>query len=176
MLKRSFTLIELVVVLVIMMLVTGIAVTAMRSETPAEIMERNVLEFDAFIARVRYRCAESGRDYVVRYYPDKNLLCAHIDYSDEELENMEHDVTEAKGSFTFSFARELEFFTVESAEKESSEDEFVELFRFFPSGGGVRINRPGIRVEEKAKHFDISFFSGQLIVKDGEGEIEEEKK
>ena len=95
MLKKSFTLIELVVVLVIMMVVTGIAVTAMRSETPSEILERNTLEIEAFLARVRYRCAESGRDYVVRFYPDKKIFCAHVDFSEEELLEMEKDITES---------------------------------------------------------------------------------
>ena len=175
MLKKSFTLIELVVVLVIMMVVTGIAVTAMRSETPSEILERNTLEIEAFLARVRYRCAESGRDYVVRLYPDKMMICAHVDYTDEELENMERDVTESKGTLTFTFTDGVEIFTVESAENESREHDYVELFRFYPSGGAARINRPGIRIEQLAKHFDISFFSGQLIVKDGDGEGEEKE-
>ena len=175
MLKKSFTLIELVVVLVIMMLVTGIAVSAVRSETPSEILERNVLEIEAYLARVRYRCAESGRDYVVRFYPDKKIFCAHIDYSAEELEKMENDVTESNGALKFSFSEELEVFTVESAEDESRDHEYVELFRFYPSGGAACINRPGIRIENQAKYFDISFFSGQLIIKNGDGAGEEKK-
>ena len=167
--RNSFTLIELVVVLVIMMLVTGIAVSAIRTETPSEILERNSLEIEAYLARVRYRCAESGRDYVVHFYPDKKMFCAHMDYSETELENMEQDVTESRSTLKFVFSEDIEVFTVESAEETVGNTEYVELFRFYPSGGASCINRPAIRIGELSKNFDISFFSGQLIINDGDG-------
>jgi len=174
-LKRPFTLIEIVVVLVIMMLVTGIAVASLRGESPAAAIGRTSQELEAYLAKVRYRCAESGRDYVVRYYPDRKIFCAHMDYSDEELENMERDVVDSGASEIFKFSDDIEVFTVESAEEETTEHEYVELFRFYPSGGASCINRPGIRIEKLAKFFDISFFSGQLIISDGDGEDTDKK-
>ena len=83
--KRHFTLIEVIVVLVIIMALTGIAVASLRGESPAAALERNSLEIESYLARVRFLCAESGRDYVVRFYPDKKIFCAHVDFSEEEL-------------------------------------------------------------------------------------------
>lgn len=175
MLKRSFTLVEVIVVLVIIMLVTGIAVASLRGESPAAALNRKSLELEAFLAKVRFLCAESGRDYVVRFYPEKKIFCAHIDYTPEELQDMEKEITESSLSEKFDFADEFEVSTVEAAEEQAGEEEFVELFRFYPSGGAVCINRPVIRNDNLAKNFDISFFSGQLLSRDGDGSEEEIK-
>lgn len=167
--KRHFTLIEVVVVLVILMLITGIAVASFRSESPAMAMNRNTLELEAYLARVRFLCAESGRDYVVRYYPEENMLCAHIDYSPDELINMEKDITESSLSQRHSFGKEVEFSTVENAESAVSEEEYIEIFRFYPSGGASCVNRPVLKIGEINRYFEISFFSGQLEYGDGDG-------
>jgi len=168
--KRHFTLIEVIVVLVIIMTLTGIAVASLRGESPAAALDRNSLEIEAYLAGVRFLCAESGRDYVVRFYPDKKIFCAHIDYTDDELLEMEKDITESSAVRKFTFAENIEVFTVEAVENGAMDEEYVELFRFYPSGGAACINRPGIRIENLAKFFDISFFSGQLIISDGDGE------
>ena len=167
--KRFFTLVELIVVLVIIMLVTGIAVTSLRGESPSAALNRNSLELEAFLAKVRFLCAESGRDYVVRFYPDDRMWCAHIDYSDEELEEMETDLRRSGASERFVFPESVECFTVEGAEDGAMEHDYVEIFRFYPTGGASCINRPGIRIGNLARFFDISFFSGQLVGADGDG-------
>lgn len=168
--KRHFTLIEVIVVLVIIMALTGIAVASLRGESPAAALERNSLEIESYLARVRFLCAESGRDYVVRFYPDKKIFCAHVDFSEEELLEMEKDITESSSVQKFTFSEDVEVFTVESAEDGAMEHDYIELFRFYPSGGASCVNRPGIRIENLAKFFDISFFSGQLVIGDGDGE------
>ncbi|MBO5667622.1 MAG: prepilin-type N-terminal cleavage/methylation domain-containing protein [Lentisphaeria bacterium] len=173
-LKRSFTLIEVIVVLVIIMLLTGVAVMSLRGESPAAALERNALEVEAFLARVRFLCAESGRDYVVRLYPDKKMFCAHADYNEEELQELEKDITESPASEKFVFPEDMEVFTVDE-EDSPAEHDYVELFRFYPTGGAVCLNRPGIRMEELARFFDISFFSGQVICLDGDGSGEEKR-
>lgn len=173
--QKNFTLIEVIVVLVVIMLITGIAVSALRGESPSVALERNVLEVEAYIARVRFLCAESGRDYVVRFYPDKKLLLGHIDYSEEELLEMPRDISESAAAERFTFGEEVEFFTVEGAEDGGMENDYVEIFRFYPTGGGACINRPGIRVENLEKFFDLSFFSGRLIIEDGDGTGVEKK-
>ncbi|MBE6365777.1 MAG: hypothetical protein E7053_08545 [Lentisphaerae bacterium] len=173
--KSFFTLIEIIVVLVIIMLVTGIAVSALRGESPSQTLERNTLEFEAFLAKVRFLCAESGRDYVVRYYPDENMFCAHIAYTDEELEDMEEDITESSGTAKFTLGEELEFFIAGEADNYFADDEYVEIFRFYPTGGGACVNKPGIRIDELERYFDISYFSGQVVVYDGDGSREEEE-
>ena len=175
MIKRAFTLIEVIVVLVIIMLITGIAVSAIRGESPSQALERNTLEIEAYCARVRFLCAESGRDYVVRYYPAENMLCAHVDYTDEELEELTDEITESASTVKFTFGDEVEFFIAGEQDNYFADDEYVEIFRFYPTGGGACVNRPGIRIDELERYFDISYFSGQLTVHDGDGsgEVEE---
>lgn len=169
MVKNSFTLIEIIVVLVIIMMVTGIAVSSLRGESPSAALNRHALEIEAYLAKVRFLCAENGRDYVVRLYPDENMFCAHMDYSEEELENMDGEITSNGLAEKFVFPENVELFTVEGVETVSMEQDFVELFRFYPSGGASCVNRPGIRIKNLAKVFDISFFSGQLVYDDGDG-------
>lgn len=173
--KGFFTLIEVIVVLVIIMLITGIAVASLRGESPSVKLNRTSLEFEAFLSRVRFLCAESGRDYVVRFYPDRKLIAAHPDYSEEEIEELENELPEGSNVQRFTFADDVEVFTVEAAEDGGMEEEYIELFRFYPTGGASCINRPGIRVEELSKFFDVSFFSGQVIHSDGDGEGVEKK-
>lgn len=171
--KHSFTLIEVIVVLVIIMLLTGVAVMSLRGESPASALERNTREIEAFLEKVRFLCAESGRDYVVRFYPDKKMFCAHADFSEDELAEQEKDITESPLAERFYFSGDLEVFTVERAEEGAMENDYVELFRFYPSGGAICENRPGIRIEELAVFFDISFFSGQVISREGDGSGED---
>ena len=97
-------------VLVIILLVTGIAVSALRGESPSQILERKTLEFEAYLAQVRFLCAESGRDYVVRYYPAEKMFCAHIAYTEKELEDMSEEITESSAAARFSLGEEVEFF------------------------------------------------------------------
>ena len=167
--KSAFTLVEIIVVLVIIMLITGIAAASLRGESPSVKLNRTSLELEAFLARVRFLCAESGRDYVVRYYPEENMLCAHIDYSPDELINMEKDITESSLSQRHSLGKEVEFSTVENAESAVSEEEYIEIFRFYPSGGASCVNRPVLKIGEINRYFEISFFSGQLEYGDGDG-------
>ncbi|MBR7130954.1 MAG: prepilin-type N-terminal cleavage/methylation domain-containing protein [Lentisphaeria bacterium] len=167
--KRCFTLIEVIVVLVIIMLVTGIAVASLRGESPAAALNRTALELEAYLAKVRFLCAESGRDYVVRFYPDKKMFCAHPDYTEDELQDMETEVVDDPLTSKFTFGEDFEVSTVESAEDQAREFDYVEIFRFYPSGGGVCANRPVIRNDNLAKNFDLSFFNGMLIVRDGDG-------
>ena len=167
--KSAFTLVEIIVVLVIIMLITGIAVASLRGESPSVTLNRTSLELEAFLARVRFLCAESGRDYVVHFYPDRKIFAAHVDFTDEEKENLEDEIPEGSQIQRFSFSDEIEVFTVDSVQNGGMEEEFIPLFRFYPSGGASCINRPGIRVENLAAFFDISFFNGQLIRSDGDG-------
>ncbi|MBR7121814.1 MAG: hypothetical protein IKC94_06190 [Lentisphaeria bacterium] len=172
---KHFTLIEIVVVLVIIMLVTGIAVSAFRGESPSQLMDRTAIEIESYLAKVRFLCAESGRDYVVHYLPEEKVLCAHVAFSDEELENMKSGQDDVPGAVRYTLAEDVELFIIGKSEEFDSDDEQPELFRFYPTGGGVCVNRPGIRINELAKNFEISYLSGQLIVHDGDGSREEER-
>ena len=89
--RKSFTLIELVVAIAIVTLTLAIAVTTLRGESPAQKMERTVHEFSAFCARVRFRAAEEGRDWVLKYSPVEGNFYATAVSEEEGEENIQAD-------------------------------------------------------------------------------------
>jgi hypothetical protein len=95
--------------------------------------------------------------------------------TDEELEELTDEITESASTVKFTFGDEVEFFIAGEQDNYFADDEYVEIFRFYPTGGGACVNRPGIRIDESERYFDISYFSGQLTVHDGDGsgEVEE---
>lgn len=74
--RGSFTLIEVLVVIAILAIATGFAVSAFRGESPARLLERTSLEFSAYCARVRYRAAEEGREWGVYFDPESRTFSA----------------------------------------------------------------------------------------------------
>jgi len=172
---RRFTLIELVVVLVIMALVAAIAVSAFRGESPAAALERSSYELESFCARVRYRAAETGRDYVVKLFAEDRKLCASPSYTDAEMEKLRDEGT-AVEEMTLQLPENI------SAERELPENEEeepveagegAEIFRFFPDGGGVSLATLIYKSDTLGKRFDLSFLNGQLIVADGTEKAED---
>ena len=85
--KRVFTLVELVVAIAIVTLTLAIAVTALRGESPAQKMERSVHEISAFCARIRFRSAEEGRDWVLKYDPEEKKFYATAVAAEDEQES-----------------------------------------------------------------------------------------
>ena len=164
-LRRKSTMIELVVVLFIVSLLTALAVSTLREESPASLLNRQCLALDAWCAAVRYSCAEEGRDYSVRFIPEKNFFYA---CPVEENDDKEPAEVPESGPMRLEFPEKIALSTAEQAEEEARETEFVELFRFFPSGGAACVNRPVLRIEKLVKVFEISFLTGQLLTGDGE--------
>ena len=164
-LRRSFTLVELIVVLVIVSMLTALAVVSLRGESPSSLLNRQSLALEAWCAAIRYRCAEEGVDYVVRMMPEERCLYACAVDPDAETEPSPPE----SGPLRMNFPDNFEIFTVEGAENAARETAYVDIFRFFPGGGGVCVNRPVLRVEELSKHFDLSFLHGRLLSADGDG-------
>ncbi len=168
--SRKFSLVELIVVLVIISLLSAVAVSTLREESPASVLNKNVLAFEAWCAQIRYVCAENGRDMVIFLSPEgKFFFAAQMPLPEEGITPPD------AGPLKFNVPEKMEISTVESAEFAVGESEYIEVFRFYPSGGGVCINRPVIKVENLAKNLDMSFFKGTLVVADGDGTQEVEK-
>ena len=104
-------------------------------------------------------------DYAVRLMPEERYLYACAVDPDAETEPPPPE----SGPLRMDFPESFEISTVEGAENTARETAYVEIFRFFPGGGGVCVNRPVLKVEELAKHFDISFLHGRLLSADGDG-------
>ena len=72
--NNSFTLIEIVIVMAVILLATGIAVATYRGESPARVLDSTSLEFEAFCAGVRYQAMEHGEERIVSLDPQNHRL------------------------------------------------------------------------------------------------------
>ncbi len=165
--RSRFTLIELIVVLAIMALLAGLAVSSLQEESPASALNKQALALDAWCASVRYVCAEKGVDHEVRFLPEKKVFYACV--ADPDAEESAGDEVPESGPMRFAFSERMEISTIEKAEDEARDTEYVEIFRFYPNGGAACINRPVIKCEKSAKYFDISYLNGHLQINDGDG-------
>lgn len=163
--RSKFTLIELIVALVIVSLLTALAISSLREESPASALNQQTLALEAWCAAIRYSCAEKGVDFSVRFVPEKKIFYAcTVEKTDEEFAPVPEN-----GPMLLQFPDRMEVSTVEKSEEEARETEFVEIFRFYPNGGAACINRPVLKCENLARYFDISFLNGQLKNFDGDG-------
>ena len=176
----GFTLIEVGVALAIIMLATGLAVSAFRGESPSMKMERAGAEFSAFCATVRFRAAEDGIEWIVSYDPREKCFVASRagktsdgksadDGEDEEEELLDGAVSEIRHSLPDGF----EFSTPDLAEEDIDDDEMLEIFRFFADGAAAGGYRLIFRCGTLEKVFEVSRLTGRLmeIEPDEDGEI-----
>ncbi|MBR2633542.1 MAG: prepilin-type N-terminal cleavage/methylation domain-containing protein [Lentisphaeria bacterium] len=74
--RRSFTLIELIVAIAIIAISATMAAAYLRSESPARRLENGSREFEAFCSSVRFRACEEGEEWKVCYEPDTRTFVA----------------------------------------------------------------------------------------------------
>lgn len=163
--RRNFTLIEMIVVLAIMVIAVAVVAAAFRGDDPNIVLDNAALDLESYLAQVRYRSAEMGRDYIVKYPYEGKELIASPDYSREELEQMELDNESSVEEMKFHIPENCTMITESGAEKLLTQEATLEIFRFYPDGGGSAANRPILKCGEKScRSFDISFLTGRLQV------------
>ena len=162
--RRDFTLIEMIVVLAIMVVAVAVVVATFRGDDPNIILDNAALNLESYLAQVRYRSAETGRDYVVRYPYGGAELIASPDYSRRELEQIELDNETTVEEMKFKIPESCTMITESGAEKQLAQEQRLEIFRFFPDGGGSAVNRPVLQCKELSRSFDIAFITGRLKV------------
>ncbi len=162
--RRNFTLIEMIVVLAIMVIAVAVVAAAFRGDDPNIVLDNAALDLESYLAQVRYRSAEMGRDYIVKYPYGGAELIASPDYSREELEQMELDNEISVEEMKFKIPENCTMITESGAEKQLTQEASLEIFRFFPDGGGSAANRPVMKCNELSRSFDISFLTGRLRV------------
>ena len=188
---RPFTLVELVVTITIIVLAVSLVSATFRKESPVQALERAEREFRAFCARVRYRACESGRDWVVSYDPDEKSFSASPGryvrfqmpgtdggaagtpaYEDEEgVEESEEGMYSSAGTYAqlrWKLPENFEFNTENAAEDSLMVGEKLEIFRFFPDGGGSGSGHLELRCGEVSRIFMITKLTGRLTVTDRE--------
>ena len=177
--RRKFTLVELVVAIAIVTLTLGIAVTSLRGESPAQKMERTVNETAAFFARVRFRSAEEGRDWVVKFNPEERLFYATAVADEEESVNIvpgddsgKHVIDKKDADsdapplprMDFKLDKSFTFETAENAEGQLNGEEELEIFRFFPDGGASGSHKLVLKLGGMQKVFHISKLTGRVLI------------
>lgn len=189
--KSAFTLIELVVTISIIVLTVSLVVAVFRKESPARALENMELDLRSYCSRVRYRACETGRDWVINYDPDtkafsavpgkhekfqmpgKDNKSASRNAETEDEEEFSYDDPENPYGSTGGYAK-LEWrlpqnieFTTENGEEDSlMTGEQLEIFRFFPDGGGSGSGHLEFRCGELARIFKINKLTGRLSVMD----------
>lgn len=191
---RGFTLLELIVVISVMLLVLGLAVTSFRGESPARLLERSTLEFESFCAAVRYQAMEKGEDRIVVFVPetrvfrmripapsaddeDGNGAYGEIFFPNGENSSLPEDAflfgntpEEGKSSIQWILpeAFVLEWDSISSGSfpdsPESPEEEEYELFRFFPNGSAAGKRKLSFRMKGMTRTMEVSALTGLLRV------------
>ena len=193
--RTSFTLIELVVVMTIIAISVAMVAVYVRGETPAQTLNGVTLEFESFCARVRFRAAEDGHDWVVRYDPESRIFTAErplkrstaprMSDSDpgseeEERYSLVQEVVEEDPDdplppvLKWQLPERFEFITDLGTEEELHPGEDFAVFRFFPDGAASGGARLVFKFGELAKSFEMSKLTGRLLVRDGDITEEEE--
>lgn len=179
--RKRFTLIELVVAIAIVTLTLAIAVTALRGESPAQKMERTVHEISAFCARVRFRSAEEGRDWVLKYNPaGGNFYATAVDPEEETASFIPGDdsgrFSSAKKEketdpdapplprLDLKLDKSFTFETAEGSENQLGNGEELEVFRFFPDGGASGSSKLLLKLGGMQKVFHISKLTGRVLI------------
>ena len=178
--ESPFTLIELVVAIAIIALTLAVAVAALRGESPAQKMERTVFEISSFCARVRYRAAEDGRDWVLKYNPEEGKFYATAVAEEENSENIvpgdesgKHVARKEENDdpdvpplprMDLKLDKSFVFETAENAEGELANGEELEIFRFFPDGGASGSQKLVLKLGGMQRVFHISKLTGRVMI------------
>ena len=125
--RKPFTLVEVVVVIVIMVLTGAVAVSAMRTDSTSRLIRRTTNEFRSLCSRVRYKAMEMGEDRMVVYDPEKRIFSMA-----RPTQNLEEEMDYEDGFVPLDGAKwELP----EEFELTTDENRPIEVFRFYPDGG-----------------------------------------
>ena len=125
--RKPFTLVEVVVVIVIMVLTGAVAISAMRTDSTSRLIKRTTSEFRSLCSRVRYKAMEMGEDRMVVYDPEKRVFSMA-----RPIRNQEEYLDYEDGFVPLDGAR---FELPEEFELTTDENRPIEVFRFYPDGG-----------------------------------------
>lgn len=125
--RKPFTLVEVVVVIVIMVLTGAVAVSAMRTDSTSRLIKRTSSEFRSLCSRVRYKAMEMGEDRMVVYDPEK-----HMFYMARPTQSLEEEMEYEDG---FVLIETTKWELPKEFELTTDENRPVEVFRFYPDGG-----------------------------------------
>ena len=125
--RKPFTLVEVVVVIVIMLVTGGIAISAMRTDSTSRLIKRSAADFRSLCSRVRYKAMEMSEDRIVVYDPEQRLF-----YMARPIRNQEEELEYEYG---FVPLKTAQWELPEAFELATEDNDPIEVFRFYPDGG-----------------------------------------
>lgn len=185
--RRSFTLVELIVVIAIIALAVGMASVTMRRDASAVKFEQAVREFQSFVARARAQAMELGADRSIIYLPverqfvvsetpveavDEEVPATQFHVPEEfrivdEAEEVEEQPTSGLTEMSWQLPDDYEFAAIDF-ESSSDYEEELEIFRFFPDGSGSGRRQFTMQYKNLKKIMEISPLTGLLKITEEE--------
>lgn len=164
--RKPFTLVEVVVVIVIMVLTGAVAVSAMRTDSTSRLVRRTTSEFRSLCSRVRYKAMEMGEDRMVVYDPEQRLFFMARPTKDLQEQMEYEDGFVILDTTKWELPKEFELTT--------DENHPVEVFRFYPDGGAsgtsLTLACKGLSME-----VGIAKLTGSVVTREGSQENNETK-
>lgn len=158
--RKPFTLVEIVVVVVIMVLTGVIAASTVRSESLPRLMKRTSNDFRSLCSRVRYKAMETGQDRMVVYDPEQNMF-----YMARPPANQDEEMEYEDG---FVVLQDVKWEMPEEFELRTEDNRPIEVFRFYPDGGAS--GKGGLTLAAKEKDFamviEVAKLTGTVTVRE----------
>ena len=167
--RRVFTLVELVAVLVIMALLSGLAVVTLRGESPAQQLQRVAMEFQAFCARARFQAMEMSSDRVVYYSPQERLFEV-LEPEAEAASDVVRLNEEIRDPSVLTWVMPEEFVCREAEDAEETPSGRLAVFRFFPDGGASGQRKMIFLYKNLTKVVEIGMLTGVSRIRDANDE------
>ena len=156
--RKPFTLVEVVVVIVIMVLTGAVAISAMRTDSTGRLIKRSVSDFRSLCSRVRYKAMEMGEDRMVVYDPEKRMFYMARPTRDQQ-EAMEYeDGFVILDNTRWELPEEFELTTEERSP--------ILVFRFYPDGGASGISLT-LGCKGQSVEIGVAKLTGSIVSYDG---------
>ena len=153
--RSSFTLIEIVVVVVILGITSSFVIRALRSETAAQLIKRSSVEFETLCGRVRHAAMENSSDRTIVYDPIEETFYMADPNSLDEQGNFE-----VLSYISWKLPSEFEISV--------QENDLIEVFRFFPDGGSSVIRKFEFSCKENIYTISVSALTSQVRIEKAE--------
>ena len=161
--RKSFTLIEVVVVIAIMIVTGAVVISAMRTDSTSRLIARSSNDFRSLCSRVRYKAMEMGEDRMVVYDPQQHMFYMARPVANEE-EAMEYEDG-------FVIVKSVKWELPEEFELTTEEDRPLEVFRFYPDGGASGRWQLNLVCKGHVMEISVAKLTGAVIARErGENE------